>query len=185
MSDAALLTPRLVVREGLATDAAFIVELLNDPDFLRFIGDRGVKNEADAVGYLQRLHDGATKTLGLGLRVVEARSTGQAVGLCGLVRRDFLPVPDLGFAFLATHRRHGFGFESSQAVIAEARRRGVARLAAICAPDNVGSRGLLERLGFGFERRWQPPGESAESCLYWLEATRPAEIRARGGPGGG
>lgn len=167
MSEAALITPRLVVREGVATDAPFIVTLLNDPDFLRFIGDRGVKSEADALGYLQRLHDGATKTLGLGLRIVEARSTGQAVGLCGLVQRAFLPVPDLGFAFLASHRRHGFGIESSQAVLTEARRRGVTRLAAICSPDNVGSRGLLERLGFVFEKEWALPGEGLPSCLYW------------------
>mgnify|MGYP003449324878 CR=1 FL=1 len=46
-------TSRLTLRAFTPEDAAFIVELLNDPDWLRFIGDRKVGTIDDACNYLR------------------------------------------------------------------------------------------------------------------------------------
>lgn len=157
------MTARVQLREGEAGDAAFIVELLNDPDFLRFIGDRGVRTEADALGYLGRLRESYTKH-GYGLYVVLAG--GERVGLCGLVRRDSLPHPDLGFAFLPKARGLGYAREAAEATLAQADAVGIHPLLAICSQDNEPSRKLLERVGFRFVRLVRLGTDTEELCLY-------------------
>lgn len=148
-----------------AGDAAFIVELLNDAAFLEFIGDRGVRTEADAVEYIARVEQGSMKN-GFGLHAVTLRSDGTAVGVCGLVRRETLPHVDVGFAFLPAFRRQGYGRESTVAVLGEAEGLGLSPLLAICSPHNLGSRGLLEQVGFRFERMKVMPGQTKETCVY-------------------
>lgn len=158
-------TARLQLRELDAGDADFIVALLNDPAFIEFIGDRGVRTPHDALGYVARIRESYLRH-GFGLYVVLQRSDGRPTGLCGLVRRDSLPSVDLGFAFLPEFRRHGYGLESATAVLAQARALGIDPLLAICSPHNLGSRALLERLGFHFIKQLVLDGESAESCWY-------------------
>jgi ribosomal-protein-alanine N-acetyltransferase len=162
-----LATERLVLRRLTSEDAAFIVELLNDPSFLRFIGDKGVRTPADACRYIEAGPLASYERHGFGLYRVELKDGGEPVGLCGLLKRDYLPDVDIGFALLPRHRSQGYAFESASAVLAHARDRlGLERVLAITSPDNAASIGLLERLGFRFERRARPADDEPEVDVF-------------------
>lgn len=159
-------TSRLILRHADADDAPFIVELLTDPDFVRFIGDRGVRDEASAREYLGKL--GASyEQHGFGLYVVTLHD-GARLGLCGLVRRDTLPHADLGFAFLPRGRGRGYAREAALATLDEAREKQVSPLLAICNQDNRASRKLLEALGFTLDGLTRLKEGDEELCLYSL-----------------
>ncbi|MFZ5443003.1 MAG: GNAT family N-acetyltransferase [Myxococcota bacterium] len=158
-------TERILLREADEHDAAFIVALLNDAAFLANIGDRGVRTEADAQGYIARMRENAEKH-GFAMWVVVSKAEAVPVGLCGLVRRPALERVDLGFAFLPPWRARGFGREAAELVLQRASALGLAELAAICSQHNTPSRRLLERLGFRFVRLIVLPGATEEICLY-------------------
>lgn len=163
-------TERLALRELTEDDAPFMLELLNDEAFIRNIGDRGVRTVDAARTYLR---DGAIASYaqhGYGLFLVELKPGGEAIGICGLVKRDYLDDPDVGFAFLPGHRDCGYGYESAAAVRDRAfDAMGARRLLAITSPDNVASIGLLGKLGFRFDRMIRPPGRDEEIRLFVLE----------------
>lgn len=142
-------TDRLSISEFSLEDAGFILELLNEPDFIRNIADRGVRDVDAAEAYLR---DGPLKsyaTHGFGLYKVVLKPGGETIGMCGLIRRDSLDFPDLGYAFLATHHRRGYASEAGAAVLDDARRRlDVGRVVAITTLDNAGSIRVLQNLGF-------------------------------------
>jgi RimJ/RimL family protein N-acetyltransferase len=155
-------TARLRLRELTHGDAAFIRELVNDPAWLRFIGDRHVHSDDDARGYIDKIRDGAYAKHGFGLWAVDALETGETLGICGLIRRDALEHPDLGFAFLERHRGKGYAREASVVVLELARERfGFTKLLAITDTDNVASQKVLEQVGFHFDRKidWLETGE--------------------------
>ncbi len=139
--------------DGSDADAALMLELLNDPAFIRNIADRGVRSLEQASDYLR---DGALRSYaehGFGMYAIQKKDTGTLIGNCGLVRREGLDGPDLGYALLPDHCGQGYAREAAQAVIADARTRlGITRLRAIVNPDNAASIGLLQKLGFEFER---------------------------------
>ena len=164
---AVVTTARLVIRDLTLEDAAFIVALLNDPAFIQNIGDRGVRTEADARAYLTAGPLASYARHGFGLRAVTLADTGEAIGICGLLRRDELPEPDLGFAFLPQHRARGYGFEAASAVKADAHARlDIATLLAIVNPTNEASIRLLVKLGFEFDRTIQLKSDSAFLSLF-------------------
>ena len=164
---AVLKTPRLIVRDLTTADAPFIVSLLNDPDFIRNIGDRGVRTEADARAYLAAGPLASYARHGFGLRAVTLATTGEPIGICGLLRRHELPEPDLGFAFLPRHRGQGYAFEAASAVAADGRERfGLRTVMAIVNPDNAASIRLLEKLGFAREGTVRLTDESVELSLF-------------------
>jgi RimJ/RimL family protein N-acetyltransferase len=166
MPDFQLTTARLTLRHLRGEDAPFLVELLNDPDFLRFIGDRGVRSEDDAVRYLESGPRASYVSRGFGLYAVVETATGTAAGICGLLRREALDDVDVGFAFLPRFRGLGYAREAAEAVLREgAERFGLRRIVAIVSPANVVSARLLERLGFSFERMIRL-GEGDEVRLF-------------------
>ena len=125
-----------------------------------------MRDEAQALGYIAGIHR-AHQEYGYSLYAVTLRTAERkAIGLCGLVRRESLPHADVGFAFLPTFRRQGYGREATQAVLGEAAGLGLTPLLAICSPNNLGSRALLEQVGFRFERLRVMPGQTAETCVY-------------------
>jgi RimJ/RimL family protein N-acetyltransferase len=153
--DLGLLTPE---------DAPFILELLNEAAFLRFIGDKGVRTLADAREYILQGPMDSYRRLGFGLYIVTLRSVatpgagapapGAPVGICGLVKREGLADVDVGFAFLGRYRAQGFASESAAAVLRYGRETvGLPRIVAITAPDNHASTAVLEKIGLQFERR--------------------------------
>ena len=161
------LSPRLRLRELEEGDAAFVLGLLNDPDFLAHIGDKGVRTLEDAVGYLRTGPLASYAAHGHGLWGVEAVDTGELLGMSGLLKRDWLDAPDLGYAFLPAARGRGIAREAAQAVLAVARSRfAMPRVVAIVSPANVASIRLLENVGFVADGTVVPPGESAAIAHY-------------------
>ena len=160
-------TPRLRLRELTEDDAAFILELVNEPAWLRFIGDRNVHTLEEARGYIARGPVASYAKHGFGLWAVTLRASQESVGMCGLIRRDSLPHADLGFAFLARHRGHGYAREAAAAAVALAREPyGLTRLLAITDPDNTASRAVLEHVGFVFEREFTWSENGKQQALY-------------------
>ncbi len=148
-----LVTERLVVRRLTLDDAPFIVELLNDPAWLRFIGDKGVRTQDDARDYLRKGPLAMYEREGFGLYLVERKDGRIPIGMCGLIKRDSLEDVDLGFAYLPVHRAQGYAFEAAAAVLAHGRRDfGLRRIVAITSPDNERSAALLEKLGMTLEK---------------------------------
>jgi RimJ/RimL family protein N-acetyltransferase len=144
-------TARLTIRRLTLADAAFIYELVNQPSWLRFIGDKGVNNLQDAQTYIQSILDVYTK-YGFGLYRVEKNSSGEAIGICGLVKRESLQDFDIGFALLSQHEGNGYAFESASALLRLAKNTfKLSRIAAICTPDNHSSIKLIEKLEFHLE----------------------------------
>jgi len=163
-------TPRLVLRELDAEDAAFILELLNEADFVRFIGDKGVKSLADAKEYIRKGPLDSYVRNGFGLYAACLRD-GSPLGICGLVKRDGLDAPDLGFAFLARHRSKGYALECSQAVLERGRKvTQLRRILAITTPDNHRSIRVLEKAGFKFEGMMKL-GAGAEDLKLFASTT--------------
>ena len=169
MAKNVLSTKRLALREFEPGDAPFILELLNDPGWIRFIGDRGLRSEAMAEEYIRNVPMKMYARLGFGLWHVALAATGEPVGMCGLLKRDSLDDVDLGFALLERHRGHGYAREAAEAcrdygvdVL------GLGRIVALTSPGNEDSAKLLERLGFRYERMTGPGDDPVK--LYAFEA---------------
>ena len=163
-------TDRLVLRRLTLNDAPFIVELLNEPSFLRFIGDRGVRDLQTARQYLLKGPVASYEKHGFGLNLVFLKESGDPIGICGLLKRDTLPDPDLGFAFLPAHWRKGYAAESAAAILTHGRRAfGLERIVAITSPDNVASIGVLEKIGLRFERLTRLGDDPREVRLFGVE----------------
>ena len=162
-------TPRLHLRPFTLDDAAFIVGLVNDPDWLRYIGDKGVRTEDDARRYLREGPLASYARHGFGLLAVETRAEGAAVGMCGLLKRDTLPDPDLGFAFLPAARGRGYAIEGARAVLDAAREAGHRRVLAVVTPGNARSIAVLEKAGFRFERVARMSDDADEVRVYAVD----------------
>lgn len=163
-------TERLSLRLLTTDDAPFILELLNDPAFLRFIGDKGVRTLEDARQYILQGPMESYEKLGFGLYLVALKGTSIPIGMCGLIKRDALEDVDIGFAFLPDYRASGYGFESALAVRDYGMNvLGLKRILAITNPDNAGSIRVLEKLGLKFDRLIRLTDESTEIRLYRTE----------------
>lgn len=146
-------TSRLILRHLEEEDAGFFLELVHDPDWIRFIGDRGLRSVDEARAYLRDKLISSYARFGFGLYCVESKERGLPIGICGLLAREALEDVDLGFAFLPLARGRGYAFEAAAGTMAYARETlGLRRLVALVSPENERSIALLEKLGFGFER---------------------------------
>jgi RimJ/RimL family protein N-acetyltransferase len=160
-------TDRLVLRRLTEEDAPFILRLLNEPSFLEHVGDRGVRNLADARQYILSGPMASYERHGFGLFLVEVKEGGAPIGICGLLKRDVLDEVDLGFAFVPESWSKGYAFESATATLAYAHDvQHLKRVVAITSQDNVASIGLLVKLGFYFERMVLMPGDRHEVKLF-------------------
>lgn len=146
-------TERLLLRQFSVDDAQFILTLLNEPSFLRYIGDKKVRSLEDAAAYILNGPIASYEQNDFGLYLVELKDSHTPIGMCGLLKRDELPDADIGFAFLPAYWNKGLAFEAAAAVLQDARERlSLERILAITSLDNDASIKLLERLGFSFER---------------------------------
>ena len=160
-------TERLVLRELTADDAAFILELVNEPAWLRFIGDRKVHSLEDARAYIAKGPAASYVRNGYGLWAVELAASGEPIGMSGLVRRETLEHVDLGFAFLSRHWGHGYARESAAAVVERAREfHRLEKLVAITDIDNHPSQRVLTSVGFRYDKLIHWADTSEELMLY-------------------
>jgi RimJ/RimL family protein N-acetyltransferase len=140
-------TDRLLLRNAEETDAAFILHLLNEPGWLKYIGDKGVRTIEDAVHYIKTGPRAMYEREGFGLFLVECKGNQAPIGLCGLIKRDGLDDVDIGYALLADYHAQGFAFEAAQGTVEYAKKIGLRRLIAITTKDNHSSVKLLKKLG--------------------------------------
>jgi len=160
-------TERLMLRQMRVEDAEFIFELVNEPAFIRNIGDKGVRTLDDARDYILSGPVASYAKFGFGLYVVVLKETGAAIGICGLLKRDSLEDVDIGFAFLERFRRQGFAYEAAAAVMEYGRNSlGLKRIVAITSPDNEASIRVLEKIGLQFEKMIRMPGSGEDTRLF-------------------
>ena len=158
---------RLALREFDLDDADFVLELLNEPAFVRFIGDKGVRTRADAREYLQKGPLDSYRRFGFGLYLASLRANGTPIGMCGLVKREGLADVDVGFALRSRYWSRGYAMEAAAAVLDYGRRTlNLARIVAIANPDNQASIAVLGKIGLQFERMVRLPGEGPELKLF-------------------
>jgi RimJ/RimL family protein N-acetyltransferase len=162
-----LQTSRLLLRELTPDDTAFLIALLNSPGWLRYIGDRKVRTEEQAQAYLEDRLLRSYRENGFGLYLVQRLEDGQALGLCGLLRREGLEQPDIGFAFLPEYTGQGYAFEAASAVMEYAKNTlRLSTILAIVLPENLASIRLLEKLGMQKNGTFCLPGEQETLWLY-------------------
>ncbi|MGU3368862.1 GNAT family N-acetyltransferase [Bacillus mycoides] len=160
-------TERLVLRWFDIKDAPFILELVNDPAWIQFIGDKRIKNLEDATKYILNGPVDMYNKMGFGLYLVERKEDLTPLGMCGLIKRDSLEDVDIGFAFLEKFRSKGYGYESASAVIEYGvQKLGMKRIVAITSIDNVASGTLLEKVGLRFEKIISDSGEDLKLFGY-------------------
>ena len=173
-------TERLVLRHFTPDDAPFILELLNEPGWKRFIGDRGVNTIHDAENFIRTVPIASYDKHGFGLYAVEVKDDGSLVGMCGLIKRDTLPDVDLGFALLSRFEGKGFAREAAIATLAHARDVfGLRRVVAITTEDNDRSGRVVERAGMKYEAVITIEGDPESLRLYAVEFSSPVDSTAR------
>ncbi|MEO8384533.1 MAG: GNAT family N-acetyltransferase [Betaproteobacteria bacterium] len=165
-------TERLTLRWLTGEDAPFILTLLNDPGWLQFIGDRGVRTVEDARKYILDGPAAMIARLGFGLYLTERKTDSEPMGMCGLIKRDGLDDVDIGFAFLPQFCGCGYAFEAAVAVLGFGKSKfGLNRIVGITAPDNETSIKLLKKIGMKYERTLQLPKIEGESMLFAWDAS--------------
>ena len=160
-------TDRLILRRLTVEDAPFILALLNDPAWIKYIGDRGVRTIDDARANIFNVHIATYERLGFGFYLTERKSDGTPIGLCGLIHREGLEDVDIGFALLPDFRAGGYASEAALAVMAYANNNlKLTRIVGITSHDNVSSIKLLEKIGLKFERMVTLPKIENEVMLF-------------------
>ncbi len=168
-------TARLALRRLTEADAPFMLDLLNQPSFIENIGDRGVRTLEQARAYIANGAVASYARYGFGLYLVVVKDTGEAAGICGLVRREGLDDVDIGFALLPNHWKKGYAVEAARAVKDYAAAVvGLERLVAITSPANWPSIRVLEAIGLAFERMVRLTAEGGELKLYSCSLEAPA-----------
>ena len=164
-------TECIILREIVGSDAEFILDLLNQPSFIKYIGDRNVRTLQDSSEFIENRYRKSYRDFGYGLYVVELKETNTPIGICGFVKRDSLPDTDIGFAFLPQFCGKGYALESAKAVMKYGRDvLNLKRVLAITSQDNESSGRLLEKIGFKFEGLIKMPHDSEELKLFSSDA---------------
>ncbi len=165
-----LTTERLRLRKFSLDDAEFMFRLLNEPSFLQYIGDKGVRTLEDARSYILDGPLASYEKLGFGLWIVESREKAAPMGMCGLLKREILEYFDIGYAFLPEFWSRGYALEAAAAVLSYARDTlGLERVAAITQVDNESSIRLLQKMGFAFEGMIRLSEGAPEIKLFALD----------------
>ena len=160
-------TERLLLREFTTGDTAFILELVNSAGWLQYIGDRNIKSVEQAKAYLENGPIKNYRENGFGLCLVERKDDAKAIGMCGLLKREYLDTPDMGFAFLPEFNGNGYAYEIAIATVAYAKNKlKISTVSAITMANNEKSIKLLEKMGFSFKKTIFLPTGKEELQLY-------------------
>ncbi len=160
-------TERLLLRHLNTDDAEFVLTLLNEPSFLHYIGDKGVRTVQEARLYIANVVMASYEQQGFGLYLIALQDTPIPIGMCGLVKREGLDDVDIGYALLPAFWSKGYAVEAAAAVLKYGREvLGLPQIVAITSPDNDSSMRVLEKLGLKFAKMIQLPGIDGESRLF-------------------
>jgi RimJ/RimL family protein N-acetyltransferase len=162
-----LVTKRLIIREIISSDAPFIIKILNDPGFLKNIGDRNVRSLSDAENFIESRYIDSYQKNGFGMYLVELKESGIAIGQCGLIKRDSLPDIDIGFAFLESQTGKGYAVEAGLAVLTFAKEKlKLKRLIGFTLPHNFASQKVLQKIGLKKEGSFTWAQDGSENVLF-------------------
>lgn len=166
-------TERLRLRHFERRDAAFILELLNEPSWIANIGERNVHDLTQAETWIEEKLVAVYARLGFGFWAVERREDGALLGMCGLIKRDSLPEVDLGYAFVPRAWGLGYAREAAAACLRHAHEAlGRQTLLAITGPENQPSQRVLASLGFKLRETTVLDGETRQTQVWaWASAT--------------
>lgn len=160
-------TERLVLRRLKLEDAPFVLAVLNDPLFLRFVGDKGVRTVEGAREYLERGPLASYAQHGFGLFHVSLKDGGTSIGICGLLKREVLDDVDIGFAYLPQFGGRGYATEAARGTMHYGRSvLGLGRIVAITAPDNAASQNVLRKIGLRHAKTIRLPAFKEDSFLF-------------------
>jgi len=166
----ALETDRLFLLPTSEEDASFIMELVNTPKWLKYIGDRNIKSIEDARNYIREKMLPQEERLGFGNFTVVRKTDQQRLGTCGLYDREGLEGFDIGFAFLPEFEGRGYAFEAADELLKVALSKfALKEISAITTKENVASQKLLEKLGLIFIKMTTIPNDSEELMLYKIK----------------
>lgn len=160
-------TERLKIEEASIDDRSFFFQLLNSPNWIEYIGDRGISNEEDALAYIENSLIHSYTTFGFGLYKMVLKESHQPIGICGFLKRDYLDHPDIGFAILPAFERKGYTLEASMTMMDYGTNSlGLARILAITTPKNKASQGLLKKIGLSHIGEVKPDDDKEELMLF-------------------
>jgi len=163
-------TNRLILKPTCEGDAPFILELLNTPKWIQYIGDRNVKSNEDAKEYIKNKMQSQLEKLGYSNYTVIRKSDHTRLGTCGLFDREGLKGIDIGFAFLPEYENKGYAFEAANKIKQVGFEQfGISEIRAITLKENIASQKLLEKLGLKFERMARLDGDDEELMLFGLK----------------
>ncbi len=163
-------TERLILRQLTTDDSVFILELLNDPSFIRNIGDRNVRTIDDACSYILNGPVASYAKNGFGLYLVLLKETNESIGMCGLIKREGLEDVDIGYALLPAFWSKGYAVEAARAAMAYGKDViGLKRLVAIVDPANEGSIRVLEKIGLRYEKMVRLSADDIDLKLFGAE----------------
>ncbi len=162
-------TERLLLRPFTLENSDFILELLNTEGWIKYIGDRNVKTTEQAREYLENGPLKSYQTNGFGLSLVQLKANNKPIGMCGLIKRDYLDHPDIGFAFLPNYTGKGYAYEVAKGTIQYAMNElQKENILAITLPENSSSIRLLVKLGFKYDKNFITKDTNEELLLYSL-----------------
>lgn len=163
-------TERLLIRELIESDAEFIFDLLNQPSFIKYIGDRNVRTIDEAENFIETRYRKSYEDNGYGLYLVELKEDKTPLGISGFVKRDNFKYADIGFAFLPQFEKKGYAVESASALMKYGREiLGFKEVLAITTQDNESSGRLLEKIGFKFDELIEMPNNEVLKLFSWRE----------------
>jgi len=146
----AIRSKRLTLTQLSPGDEDFIYELVNTPEWIRFIGDRNVKTTKDAQAFVRRIIDNPN----VNYWVVRKQAPLIPIGIVSFVKRDYLDFFDVGFAFLPSYAKQGFAYEATATFLQNvARENSTPKILATTIKENSNSIALLKKLGFQFDRQ--------------------------------
>ena len=163
-------TERLFLRPTIEKDASFIFELLNSPNWLKFIGDRNIRSIDDAESYIKNKMIPQLEKLGYSNYTLILKDKDIQIGTCGLYDREELEGIDIGFALLPEYEGKGFGFEAANEIKKAANSEfGITDLSGITTKDNIASQNLLRKLGFKLKGTATLSDDDEELLLFFLK----------------
>ena len=166
-------TERLSIQKLTEKDGEFICRLVNSPGWIKYIGDRNVHNALEAVRMLKERYISSYEKYGFGMYRISLIASGHPIGICGFVQREYLDEPDIGFAILPEYARNGYTFEASLRLIRMiSEKLGIRDLYGVTAENNTGSRNLLEKLGFRYEKPMAIPGSDITGHIFYKNLKR-------------
>nr|WP_026022978.1 GNAT family N-acetyltransferase [Paenisporosarcina sp. TG20] len=165
-------TGRLLIRYINTEDAKFMLDLFNEPDWIKYIGDRGIRTKDAMKTYIEDGPMTMYKEYGIGLYAVELKEKGIPIGICGLIHRDFLKDVDLGFAFLSKYWGKGYAYEATNAILKYgAEELGYRRVVAFTSLTNDKSANLLLKLGMKDEGLIKFVSTAEDMRLFVIDST--------------